>query len=279
MTDGNLLCACSTCSKEFPRTLEFFLPRRSSVDGMARQCRECYRANYRRYTLEFNLFSKANSHLLEAVPNRFWSHVQKTQGCWEWTGVADIGKRGRLGVGPKSILAPRIAWWLFHGVWPPDGLSVCHHCDNPSCVRKEHLFLGTQSDNMRDAIIKVRTGKRMLWPNSTGKSQCLRGHPLIGDNLLNTTQEFRRYCKMCRRIYGAERRERLRKNRIKERASALLHGRMTTQEAAMYLKCSVNTLKKYRWLKIGPRFVKAGRVVYLKADLDAWVLEHRAKAA
>lgn len=52
--------------------------------------------------------------------------------------------------------ATRIAWLLDHGRLPPDDMFVCHRCDNPPCVRPDHLFLGTSEDNVYDAIDKGR---------------------------------------------------------------------------------------------------------------------------
>jgi hypothetical protein len=52
-------------------------------------------------------------------------------------------------------LAHRVAWTLHHGQIP-DGMSICHHCDNPPCVRPDHLFVGTHGDNCRDKISKGR---------------------------------------------------------------------------------------------------------------------------
>lgn len=88
---------------------------------------------------------------------RFWAKVEvRESGCWEWG-----GKRHRQGYGEivgtnhQACLAHRISWEL--NVGPiPDGMVVCHHCDNPPCVRPEHLFLGTQADNVRDMITKGR---------------------------------------------------------------------------------------------------------------------------
>lgn len=99
---------------------------------------------------------------------RFWHHVTKTNECWEWTGVRKDNGRGLLyGVfrtydGPKDKggrqrYAHRYSWELHNGPIP-NGLLVCHHCDNPPCVRPDHLFLGTAVDNNRDMNEKGRHG-------------------------------------------------------------------------------------------------------------------------
>ncbi len=82
--------------------------------------------------------------------------------CWEWSGgVAGPDSRGVFYRGkdaqPRQQYAARVAWEIANGPIP-DGLLVLHHCDNPRCVRAEHLFLGTHEDNMRDMVEKGRHG-------------------------------------------------------------------------------------------------------------------------
>lgn len=78
--------------------------------------------------------------------------------CWEWTGRVNSRGYGRLLVGGargKLHLAHRLAYEMQHGPIPM-GMSVCHACDNPRCVRESHLFLGTHQDNMKDKELKGR---------------------------------------------------------------------------------------------------------------------------
>jgi hypothetical protein len=76
-------------------------------------------------------------------------------GCWLWTASVDMYGYGRIRVDGKSRKASRVSWELHRGPIPGD-LHVCHHCDTPSCVNPDHLFLGTRSDNQRDCEIKGR---------------------------------------------------------------------------------------------------------------------------
>jgi hypothetical protein len=87
-------------------------------------------------------------------------------GCFEWLGARDKNGRALMGVGNKNKKASRVAWYLNTGEWPPKGLNVCHHCDNPACVRFDHLFIGTQKDNMQDCSRKNRIGDRAGSNNS-----------------------------------------------------------------------------------------------------------------
>lgn len=78
-------------------------------------------------------------------------------GCFEWSGSVNRQGYGRVYVAETGgrMGAHRLAWELANGKIP-EGLYVCHHCDNPPCVRIDHLFLGTQEDNIRDASNKKR---------------------------------------------------------------------------------------------------------------------------
>ena len=96
-----------------------------------------------------------------SLNHRFWSKVRKSEQCWEWVGAKYPSGYGALGVGSRSdgtrtlMAAHRISWILKHGDIPTK-LWVLHHCDNKSCVRPDHLFLGDAFDNMRDMTNKGR---------------------------------------------------------------------------------------------------------------------------
>ena len=89
------------------------------------------------------------------IEDRFWLYVSKTDDCWLWTGMIRQGSGYGMIRWGRMQSAHRVSWQLRYGPIP-DGMHVLHHCDVPLCVRPDHLFLGTHTENMRDAARKAR---------------------------------------------------------------------------------------------------------------------------
>jgi hypothetical protein len=83
------------------------------------------------------------------------ARVKRTGDCWEWQGSLDTSGYGLIRVDGALWKTHRLMWTMFFGTIPKK-LQVLHRCDNRKCVRPEHLFLGTQQDNMNDRDVKGR---------------------------------------------------------------------------------------------------------------------------
>lgn len=94
---------------------------------------------------------KTSEHKLKRIFDS--KYVISKKGCWEWTGYCD--KDGYPKIGDKCLGAHRYSYERFKGKIP-EGMLVCHSCDNPSCVNPEHLWLGSHNDNAQDKVQKKR---------------------------------------------------------------------------------------------------------------------------
>jgi hypothetical protein len=91
------------------------------------------------------------------LAERFWANIDKRghDECWGWKAHTNDAGYGMLGLGNKSVRAHRFSYELHYGPIP-NGLHVCHKCDNPPCCNPAHLFLGDDIANIQDKVEKGR---------------------------------------------------------------------------------------------------------------------------
>ena len=127
----------------------------------------------------------------QSLEERFWNKVNKLPGqgpngdCWEWTAHKTHGY-GMIWYKEKGrpIQASRLSWILHYG--DPGKLSVLHKCDNPACVKIEHLFIGSPNDNSKDMVKKQRQANGERLPQSKlteNEILAIRNSPLLQKEL------------------------------------------------------------------------------------------------
>ena len=144
------------------------------------------------------------------LEEKFWLYVHVVpNACWKWTGHTDENGYPRLAP-PRNrcarlagetrtspVKASRISWEIHNGLILT-GLCVLHKCDNPECTNPEHLFLGTQTDNMRDMATKDRACKHKGRKfDSEGNVICKYGHRKI----LIPGQTNKYVCRECQKLF------------------------------------------------------------------------------
>jgi HNH endonuclease len=121
----------------------------------------CFSSHKAPYATIDKLLSKLNNRYmkwLQLTPQSIERKSRKSQhkGCWLWGSYCQSSGYGQIRIEGKRILAHRLSWILHFGDIP-EGLLVCHTCDVRRCVNPEHLYLGTQKENMQDCLKKGRT--------------------------------------------------------------------------------------------------------------------------
>ena len=124
---------------------------------------------------------------------RFWAKVDKSGDCWLWTASKTKEGYGYFRFDGAMRKAHRMSWLLTNGEIP-EGMLVCHTCDNPSCVNPKHLWLGTNRDNMDDMNAK---GRHVF----AQRTHCPRNHEYDKQNTREYTNpitgQFMRACRKC----------------------------------------------------------------------------------
>lgn len=100
---------------------------------------------------------------MSKVDTAFWSHVERSEGCWVWNGATRKDGYGHVKRNNRFLSAHRHAYELTYGPIP-EGLLVLHTCDNRRCVRPDHLWLGSHRANTVDMVMKRRAPGQVLGP-------------------------------------------------------------------------------------------------------------------
>ncbi len=119
-----------------------------------------------------------------SIQERVDRNVDKSSGCWLWTLSLRNGY-GQISIEGKTKTVTRVYWEEINGLIPEE-MCVLHTCDTPSCVNLEHLFLGTQADNIHDMDNKGRGRRRF-----SGVTHCKLGHSF------SLTLSGKRVCRVC----------------------------------------------------------------------------------
>jgi hypothetical protein len=123
--------------------------------------------------------------------DKFYEKTRIDEGCLIWTAAKNIDGYGRFNYQGKLWMSHRLVWTWINGDIP-EGMHVLHKCDTPSCVNIDHLFLGTNDDNIADKVLKNRQARNY-------KTHCKRGHEYTKENTFMRKQGWKE-CRTCVRM-------------------------------------------------------------------------------
>lgn len=132
----------------------------------------------------------------EEQSKRFWAKVNKKgdNECWEWIAAKNNKGYGQFRIGGVSKSTHRISYIIHKGEMP-DGLMICHTCNNPTCINPNHLYAGTGKDNMKQSVREMRHHEQ-------SKTHCKNGHEFTEENTFLRVRKGRgttRVCRECKR--------------------------------------------------------------------------------
>lgn len=132
---------------------------------------------------------------LEKLHTRFWSRVEKTEGCWNWAGAIHKSGYGYISFRKKNLRAHRISWELHNNGIIPDGYHVHHICQNKKCVNPSHLELLSPYDHWEITLSSIHDKKE-------SRTHCKYGHALTEATSFvytnPTTGYSSRRCRICK---------------------------------------------------------------------------------
>lgn len=152
------------CVMVYVKTINTKYP--ATIERICEFCRQPFQASHKKVRHGKGRFCsvhcRAKMAARKPVDTRFWAAIKKTktpEGCWLWTGNISVHGYGTISVEGKIWRAHRLSYTLHYGPIPDDVL-VCHACHMPSCVRPDHLYLGTAKDNAHDKVVAMPLEER-----------------------------------------------------------------------------------------------------------------------
>lgn len=152
---------------------------------------------------------------VERIKQRLLSNIEilPWSGCWIWMGgVRGSNDYGRISIGNRDLLTHRVSWEVHNGRQIPDGLLACHSCDVPPCINPNHIWPGTNEQNLNDRFAKLDANIWYVEPMwQYRKTHCKNGHEYneANTNSASVGPTKRRRCRVCQRMFRIRYRQKL----------------------------------------------------------------------